>query len=128
MAKLSAAERVELVGVAEMLHATLGQETAEGVRIERVWGRNAIGVRYVDPANPAEPIKEMSATAYAAEFYKLCGGDLNTADFDTVIGRCAYIGNLMSNRAVDITGFDTLKVLAGGEVTALVLLDDGDYR
>jgi hypothetical protein len=125
--KLSSSERVELVDVVEVLFDTLGKTTPEGVLIERIRGGLADGVRYVDPNNPSEPIREMSTTAYTAEFYKVCGGDLNTDDFDYMIRRCAYVGNLLSSPMLGILDIDDLKVLAGSDEPTPAF-DDGACR
>jgi len=112
---LSSGERVKLVEVAELLAGTFDKETVDGVRIEKIRGWNAHGVKYVDPANSSPPIKEMSAAAYAAEFYKISGGSLDTADFDEVFSKCAYVGNILGSVALETVGFDNIKALAASE-------------
>ncbi len=102
--------RAELVDVAEILAGTLDNTTADGILIEKiVESCGANGVRYTDTNNPAKPKVEMSAAAYAAEFYKAAGGDLNTADFDRVMNECRYIGDILGNALLVKLGFQTVR-------------------
>ncbi len=123
---LSPEQRVELIDVVDVLRNTLENVAPNGVRIERVWGWNQNGVRYVDPENPDTPIKEMSAVAYAAEFYKISGGSLDTADFDDVVGRCAYVGNIVGSAIFESMNIEDLKLLAASN-TSTEYSDSGDF-
>ncbi len=118
--ELTAAERVDLVNVAELLHGTLDTTTDDGVRIERLRGWESHGVMYVDPNNDSEPIREMTAAAYAAEFYKVCGNSLDEANFDELMIRLEYAGFVLSSLSMGMS-IEPIRGLAGSEtVTAAI--------
>jgi len=110
-------QKVELIDVVGVLNDTIGTVTADGVRIERVSGWDSNGIRYVDASNPEMPLtlREMSSAAYAAEFYKICGGSLDTADFDDVLGKISFVGGMLGAKALELLSIDELKMAVNGE-------------
>lgn len=116
---LTAQERVELVDVAEVLYGTFGEINEHGVLVER--GSSLIGgmVTYSDPENPSEPIREMSPTAYVAEFYKLSGNSIDDSDTDEFLDSCSYVGGVVLGSVFldrpDFSMFDALRKLAEGD-------------
>ena len=104
----------ELADVVIALRGSLDQTTPDGVRIMRVGGFMANHVCYVD-SNIGDPdqavIREMSCSAYAAEFFKLCGGSLDAADFDQTMSEIAFVGDLLSNPILEGYSADRLKWL-----------------
>jgi len=91
-------ERVnERVDVMETLYGTFGKITEHGVLIELVpynpeCPEGGSYVRYSNLLQPEQGSKELSGSAYAAEFFKICGGDLNSADYDELVRDCKDIG------------------------------------
>jgi hypothetical protein len=79
--------------------------------IERVEYPSVNRVRFSDPADSeSEPI-EISTRAYAAEFYKACGGDLQSANFDEVVRDFTWVGDMLGNTALSrgTVTFDDLR-------------------
>ena len=129
MAELTPTERVELVEIAELLHNSMGTMTDKGILIDRVYLSSPQPIGYFDTHNEDVCIREMSATAYVAEFYKVCGGSLDTADFDNVMARINFIGAILGNNQAAIIGFDELKEYYGDEsVKPLCALIYEGYR
>ena len=130
MAELTQEQRFALIDVAEVLHSTFGTEVTDGVVVDVISGWNANGVKYVDAQKPDQHIRDMSAAAYAAEFYKICGGSLDTSDFDEVTRDCGYVGGLLGSTMLDAIGFDGIKLLATDEAADFARkypIGDGDY-
>jgi hypothetical protein len=70
-----------------------------GVKIERIHGWQATGVRYADPTKSGEDatIREMSAAAYVVEFMKVCGSSILEADFDEAMTQIGHVEILLSS-------------------------------
>lgn len=97
MSERTPEQHAELAEVTKALFGTFGTETADGVKIERIHGWNASGVRYVDPTVEDGTIREMSAAAYVAEFIKVCGISLDEVDFDEAWGDIGYVSHTLGS-------------------------------
>lgn len=112
MAELTPERRVELVDVVEALHGTFATQTTDGVKIDEIRGFIERGVEYSDQQT-GESIRKMSATAYAAEFYKICGNSLDEADFDEVMSEFSYVGGILGSLTIDAMEYETVRAMAG---------------
>lgn len=130
MAQFTEQQRMELIDVVEVLNDTVGTTNEEfGVTFERISGFSSDGVRYVDTQS-GEELRTMSASAYAAEFYKVCGNSLDDANFDEVLTELVYVGNLLGGLVITSVGVEGLRALATDEAQEFgrkYPIGDGDY-
>ena len=78
MSQITSEKHAALAEVTRSLFASYDTVTDDGVKIERIHGWQATGVRYADPTKSGEDatIREMSAAAYVVEFMKVCGSSI----------------------------------------------------
>ena len=102
MRRITPEQHTALAEVTKSLFGTYDTVTEDGVRIERIHGWQATGVRYVDPTKSEEDatIRELSAAAYVFEFMKLCGNNILEADFDDAMRQIGHVSKLLSSIVV----------------------------
>ena len=106
-------EAGELIDLAETLHNAYGNVTDAGVLIDKQNTGWTVDVAYSLPETPEEPFKVLSTTAYTAEFFKACGGNLQDTDFDKVVAQCQYVGRVMAEPMIHrgFVSFEDLRVM-----------------
>lgn len=114
MAKFTEQQRMELIDVVGVLRDTFATVTEDGVRIGLERGLLSNGVRYSD-VTTADTIRQMSSSAYAFEFYKVCGKRIEDDDFDEVVDAVLYVGNILGSISLDSLGIESIKAMATDE-------------
>lgn len=122
--------RIELAEVVVALNESFGTITDSGVKIVSLCGLWTHGVGY-RRASDDNTITEMSPTAYAAEFYKVCGNSLDTATLDVVLPELLHVGGALGKCILESYESGDLSELTADEARVIATefpIGDGGYR